>query len=484
MDGRWKTAWIPASFALTGVAAIGLWLSRSGAYIVVTPRLPGEDRLGMAATTAPASVDLMGTFSKGPGEASKVQGQWTGFRGGDYDNIGKENPPLATSLKDLGGRRLWEVSLGEGYAGPAVRDGRVYVLDYDARERADVVRCLSLDDGREIWRRAYSVDVKRNHGMSRTVPAVSDKYVVTLGPKCHLLCLDRTTGDYRWGIDMARRYETKVPPWYAGQCPLIDEDRAIIAPGGKVLMAAMDCASGKVIWETPNPRGWEMTHSSIMPMEFGGVKMFVYCGSGGVAGVDAATGKLLWESSAWRVKIATVPSPVPLGDGRILLTGGYDAGSSMIRLEPAGELFKVQTLWTQKAAVFGAEQQTPVFYKGAIYGVIPGGQLVCLDPATGTPRWNSGQTRFGIGPYLIANEVIYLTSDTGTLSLVKADDREFQLLDSGKAIETGHECWGPMALAGGRLLVRDLTRMVCLDVTIQALPPQAETRKPAQVAAP
>jgi hypothetical protein len=26
------------------------------------------------------------------------------------------------------------------------------------------------------------------------------------------------------------------------------------------------------------------------------------------------------------------------------------------------------------------------------------------------------------------------------------------------------ECWGPLALAGGRLYARDLTRMVCIDL--------------------
>lgn len=74
-----------------------------------------------------------------------------------------------------------------------------------------------------------------------------------------------------------------------------------------------------------------MTHTSIIPLEVDGVRMYVYAGSGGVAGVDAQTGKLLWETTAWKVKIAAVPSPVPLGDGRILLTGGYDAGSMMMR---------------------------------------------------------------------------------------------------------------------------------------------------------
>jgi len=60
-------------------------------------------------------------------------------------------------------------------------------------------------------------------------------------------------------------------------------------------MIAVDIATGKVLWKTPNPHDWNMTHSSIVPVEFGGKKMFVYCGSGGGAGISADDGKLLWE---------------------------------------------------------------------------------------------------------------------------------------------------------------------------------------------
>ena len=73
--------------------------------------------------------------------------------------------------------------------------------------------------------------------------------------------------------------------------------------------------------------------------------------------------------------------------------------------------------------------------------------------------------RFGIGPYLIAGGVIYVTSDTGTLSVIPADPQEFRLMGSAEVLAHGHEAWGPMALASGKLLVRDLTRMVCLDLT-------------------
>ena len=72
--------------------------------------------------------------------------------------------------------------------------------------------------------------------MSRTVPAVTDKYLVALGPKCHVSCLDPATGKPYWLIDLVWQFGATVPPWYAGQCPLIDGDRAILAPGGDALL--------------------------------------------------------------------------------------------------------------------------------------------------------------------------------------------------------------------------------------------------------
>ena len=103
-------------------------------------------------------------------------------------------------------------------------------------------------------------------------------------------------GDLRWGLDLVRQYGATIPPWYAGQCPLVDKGAVILAPGGNsALLLACDSQTGAAIWQTPNPRGWKMTHSSVMPMEFGGQKFYVYCGSGGVAseGVERGDGPAL-----------------------------------------------------------------------------------------------------------------------------------------------------------------------------------------------
>ena len=361
---------------------------------------------------------------------------------------------------------LWSVDLGEGYAGAAVLNGRVFVADYDQQKQGDAIRCFSLADGQEIWRYFYPVKVKRNHGMSRTVPAVTDKYVITMGPKCHVACLDVATGELHWFFDLVKDYGAKVPAWYAGQCPLIDDGKVILGVGGKSLIMAVDIETGEILWETPNPQKWEMTHSSIVPVEFAGQRMYVWCASGGVIGISAQDGKPLWQTSEWQIRIANVPTPVPVGDGRLFLSGGYNAGAMMLKLTEQNSQIVPEIEFRLPPEVFGSPQHTPILYEGHIYGVRPDEELVCLD-LEGNVVWTSGSThKFGLGPYTIINNLLYVMDDHGLLTLAEATPTGYVQLAQADVLE-GIDAWGPMAVASNRLLVRDLTKMICLDITAQ-----------------
>jgi outer membrane protein assembly factor BamB len=63
----------------------------------------------------------------------------------------------------------------------------------------------------------------------------------------------------------------------------------------------------------------------------------------------------------------------------------------------------------------------------------------------------------------VADGKILVMDDNGGLTMAKAGPEAFGLLAQAKVLD-GHDSWGPMAIAGGRLIVRDLTRMVCLDL--------------------
>ena len=474
---------IPISLVALGTLFLYFWLS-ADTVIGLKERVPIPENAPRAALEPEPTVKIEGKLIQFDGVPADLPGAWPRFRGANFDAISSEDVRLARTWPGQGPKVLWYIELGEGYAGAAVLAGRVYVLDYDQKNEADIVRCLSLADGKDIWRYSYPVKIKRQHGMSRTVPAVTDKYVVTLGPKCHVTCLDSVTGEFRWMLNLVKEFDATVPDWYAGQCPLIDDGKAIIAPGGGALMIAVDCQTGEILWQTPNPNGWLMTHSSIMPTEFMGARMYVYCASGGVVGVSAKDGSILWEHANWQVRTANVPSPVIVGQGLIFLSGGYNAGSMMLRLAqertddteqttesgaPATGKIVPHEVFRLKPEIFGSGQQTPIFWAGYIYGTRPDKQLVCLD-LNGQVVWTStSANRFGnlgLGPYTIADGLIYIMDDSGVLTLAEAKPSGYIQLAQAKVLQ-GPEAWGPMAVASGRLIARDLNRMICLDITGQ-----------------
>lgn len=465
-------AGVPAMAAVLGLGLLGYWTSTWFADAGVKPRSLDTGRPAASGAGAP-SLAGPGTGPgasgvQGPQGATQVAastevppmpGEWPGYRGVNHDNVGPPDAKVPASVAGLG--MAWKIPLGEGYAGPCVKDGRVFVIDYDAATRQDVLRCFSLAEGKEIWRNAYPSETKRYHGMSRTVPATDGNVVVSLGPKGHVLCADVKSGQTKWMIDLVKEYGAVIPEWYAGQCPLLDEGKLILAPAGSSLVVAIDLATGKPVWRTPNPNNWKMTHSSVAPMDVEGERTYVYCASGGVAGVSAKDGRLLWQTEDWTVSGATIPAPVPVGGGKVFLCGGYNAGSLMLQVSKSGEAWSVKQVFRLGSEVFGSDLQTPILYQGNLYGVSPPGQMVCLS-LDGKRLWASGRENvFGNGAYVIAGGKILALNDRGVLSIVEATPTAFKLFGKVKVLQ-GNESWGPMAIAGDRLLARDTDSMICI----------------------
>jgi outer membrane protein assembly factor BamB len=355
----------------------------------ITMSMPGTDGRPVSLAAA-GKVSFGGRPQAFDGRPSTITASWPRFRGTSMDATSHEQVPLVNPGAGWKPAILWHVDdLGEGYAGPAVANGRVYVLDYDENRQADTLRCFSLDDGKEIWRNGYTVRMKRNHGFSRTIPAVNERYVVTIGPSCQVMCCNAVTGALLWGIDLVERYGTEVPGWYTGQCPFIDGSEAVVAVGGSALLVGIDLETGHVRWETPNPDKLAMSHSSIMVMTIGGVRQYVYAAIGGIIGVSAepsTRGSLLWESTAFDATVIA-PSPVYVGKGRVFLTAGYGAGSILLEVTRSGAAFSTRVLYRKRPADgFACEQQTPVVFKGMLLGILPmdagakRAELACWDP--------------------------------------------------------------------------------------------------------
>ena len=459
-----------------------LWWLLKSQPLELSERVPGtDDRPKMEIKSD--SVIIGQYFDSFSAMDTIVAGDWPRFRGSDLDNISKDPTPLAESWDTAGPAILWRTTLGEGYAGPAVHNGRVYILDYIERKKADALRCFSLWSGKELWRRWYYVDLKRNHGYSRTIPAVTDKYLVTIGPRSHVMCVDPINGNMLWSHDLEKEFGIKgtekgriTPDFYSGQCPLIDDNVAILATGGKALMIGVDCATGKILWQTPNRDSLRMSHGSIIPMVIHGKRMFVYNAVGGVCGVSAEkddVGKLLWLTTDWS-PATTAASPVFLGNNEIAVFGSYGAGGAKITITYNGSVYSA-TVKEQHKATNGlaSDQQTPIITGDFIWSVLPENagalkkQLVCFRKSDLTKAvWSSGkENRFGrgLGPYIVSGNKLFLLDDDGNLYFYKIHDDEVTLISSHRVIK-GTEAWGPMAIAGKYLIMRDSRNLLCLNI--------------------
>jgi outer membrane protein assembly factor BamB len=463
---------LPTAAIAIGIMSIIYWLSIDPTKRFVASE-PGNDGY-VASNGVDDNITIGEHFNRLLNYESPLNETWPRFRGEKSDNIKVSNIKLIDKFGDAPPPILWSVDLGEGHAGAAIYKGLVYILDYDEEKRADMLRCFSLTTGEEIWRRWYDVLVRRNHGMSRTVPAVTEKFILTMGPRGHVMCVDRESGDFLWGIDVVAEYQSEVPLWYTGQCPLIIDDVAIIATGGNAIMIGVDCATGEVLWETPNPNGWKMSHSSVMPFDYNGKKMFVYSAVGGAIGVSANgddTGKVIWETTEWNHPVVAA-SPLCMPDGKILLTAGYGAGSMLLQLTDKGGNMGVEVLKSFKPGEgLSSEQQTPIYVDGYLFGVLPKdaktlrNQLVCVKSTDPTSIvWSSGPTaRFGLGPYILADNKIYLLNDDATLYIIRKSIDQYIELDKVKLFD-GHDAWAPLAIADGYMVLRDSERMICINI--------------------
>jgi outer membrane protein assembly factor BamB len=390
---------------------------------------------------------------------------WPQFRGPNRDGISAETG-LLRAWPAGGPKVLWSTAVGQGYAAAAIHSGRVYFEDYDEASSDYLIRCLNLADGKELWRFKEGRRIRPNHAITRAVPATDGRYVFALDPKAVLHALDAATGREIWRKDLVQAYGSKIPPWYSGQCPLIEKDRVVIAPvGTSALAVALDKAAGKELWRTPNPDGWLLSHSSPMPGRLGGVDQYLFSVLEGTVGVAAADGKRLWHFP-FKFNLSVSPSPLVVDSERVYVTGPYDAGGAMFRVKKSGTGFMTEKVFVHAPMEWNSEVHTPIVFQNHMFAVgkKKRGLFTCVGP-DGKEVWTSeGRASFELGSFILADGMfLILEGKTGTLRLLEANTKEYKELASASILK-GPDVWGPLALSDGKLVIRDLGRMVCLDL--------------------
>ena len=410
---------------------------------------------------------------------------WPQFLGPQSDGVAHDAKGLARAWPPAGPKVLWQQPVGAGYGGAAIYGDSVLLLDRDG-DAGDLLRRFNLADGNEVWRYTYAAPGKLEWNGSRSTPATDGNMVFSIGLFGQISAVKFSDGSLVWKKDLLADWGAAKPEWAVSTSPLLYGDWVIVMPWGKkAALAAYEKATGRVAWAAPNLKGVNEEYESPIPMKFDGRDMILALGMKGyLIGVDARTGEQLFSRLVYPEGVNVwqdVPSPLPIGDGRIFFTCGFNRGSVMLKLarltdqeklrpENRGRQYKVTQLWANRS--MGSQCAQALLYNGYIYGNSSdvGGGLRCIT-LDGQVKWDS-KVHFGLGNLIIADGLIYIVhGGNGQLYMAEASPDAYKELGRAqclapKALGQAHppQPWGPPAFKDGRLVIRDMHTIYCLDV--------------------
>lgn len=284
------------------------------------------------------------------------------------------------AYKLLSGEKVWEAQPIEnkyyqGYRFLMADDQYLFSEGPDA-----MMVCIDLERHERQWKRSIFEGLHR-YSMDR-----NNLYI----PKRNnedLLCLDKATGERKWGFQLDHAIESLVPR--IEHPPLIHEENLYFHDNNGRFYSVNKFTGVKKYSIFLNK------YSKTAPVWWDG--NVIYTASDEIFAMKAETGEIKWKYSLGDFSFS---SPY-IYDGKIYVA----AGKSLF-------CFKAQTGQLQWRTYLGADlRSSPIVYDQKLYICSNGARLNCFDANSGELEWNMGNIDFSVSsPTLVIGnnqEIIY-----------------------------------------------------------------------------
>ena len=385
--------------------------------------------------------------------ASKFAGaaEWPQFLGPSRNGFSPEKV-VNRAWNRRAPKLLWKISMGDqGYAGPSVAAGSVFILDHQGDE--DIVRALDIRTGKPRWEYRYRDARNNNYGFSRSTPTAARGKVYTISRLGQVTCLNAKTGKKVWSRNLTADFGGMKPNWDYSMSALVDGNNVIVCPGGRnAAVAALNADTGRTVWQGG---GSDIPgYATPVAATLNGVRQYVVFTGKSMLGVNAGSGKLIWRFPWETFQDVNAATPVVSGN-TVFITSGYGHGCALVEVNGSSARAK----WESKA--IQSHFSTPLLSGGYIYGSSDPSKLVCLELATGRVRWEQRGFEKG-GVMGIDGLIIAIEGGTGNVALVKMTPAGYQEL--GRFRPLGGQSWTAPIVAEGKLLVRNQRELACFDL--------------------
>lgn len=410
-----------------------------------------------------AGILFIFSIVAGCAEQELPQNEWPAFHGPDRTNKSPETG-LLKEWPQEGPELLFTISgLGEGYSSVSIADGMIFTAG-NLNNQAYV---FAFDlTGKQVWKTpaggAWSTTASyaSSYTGSRGTPTYDDGVVYYLGEMGRLSAMEAATGKELWVRELPEEYEAPATEYGYSESVYIDGDRLYARPAGKKgYKVCLNKKDGTLVWANTEIPGVE-GYSSPVVHDFAGYRQVIGASSVGYYSVDAVTGKLLWMVDFINQHACNITDAV-VSNENVFITSGYGKGSMMFRLNVSDTGFVPEKVW--EFVPFDNHHGGVILHDGYLYG--SGSQSkgwFCVDFLSGEQKWRATGEEASI---TYADGMLYMLSQRGTMTLIKAAPEKYETGGSFKVPEGGKGmAWAHPVVCGGRLYIRHGDRLFVYDV--------------------
>ena len=360
---------------------------------------------------------------------------------------------------------IWRVKSGEGFASPVVAGETVLLFDHQIGR--EILHALAATDGRERWRADIDAAFSDSQGPAgpRCTPVIDDDRVYAQSCRGELQCRTIAEGKLLWSTNFVRDFRAV----FIGEkgnasgamrhgnngSPVIDGEW-LYASVGSTNGAGMVCfhkRTGVVRWKSGNEVA---AYAAPVVVTLAGRKQVVNFMADALTAFDAADGRQLWRVPVKTAFARHVTTPLVYEDLVVVSSHQYGLFAVKVTLDTAAPSgFTAHEVWKSTEAAMNFS--SPVAVGGALYGLGPAKDIICVDLTTGRVRWRqdgwiTSSADKAHAAFLTDGKSLLMLGDDGMLFQFAADPLGAKELGRVQLCRVN---WCNPALANGRLYVRD-----------------------------
>ena len=275
-----------------------------------------------------------------------------------------------------GGNRAWRTSVASvgrkgrpPSAGPIVYEGRIYILDSQAR-----VSALNASSGGRAWQASLKPEKEGRHGATGGGVAAENGVIYAATGFGTVAALNAGSGQVIWQKNL------EAP---AHSAPTVKDGTLFVVTSDNVVYG-IKAADGTEMWTyrgIPETAGFL---SSAAPAVANG-KVVVPFTSGEVMAYDATSGDALWVDALTRASRTSAVSSLNDISAKPVISDGVVYAVSVSGRMIAVSLSDGERLWTRNVA----SAYTPVVAGDGIFVVTLDGTMAAYSRSDGSHRWST-----------------------------------------------------------------------------------------------